>query len=51
MRLRPEHALAHLNGTDGLVVLVYDFYRGHIDALPPCLPDKDQPTHGTGNGP
>ncbi len=51
MRLRPEHALAHLNGTYGLVVLVYDFYRGHADALPPCLLDKDQPSHGTGNGP
>ena len=51
MRLRSEYTLTHFNGTNGRLVLVYDFYRGHIDVLLPCLPDKDQPTHGTGNGP
>ena len=50
MRLRAEYGLAHLNGTDGLPRLIYDFYRGHADALPSCLSDKDQPSHGTGNG-
>lgn len=50
MRLRAEYGLAHLNGTDGLLRLIYDFYRGHADALPPRLSDKDQPSHGTGNG-
>ena len=50
MRLRAEYGLAQLNGTDGLLRLVYDFYRGHADELPSCLSDKNQPSHGTGNG-
>ncbi len=50
-RLGPKHALAHLNETDDLIVLVYHFYGGHAEVLSPCLPDKDQPSHGTRNGP
>ena len=51
MRLRAEYGVAHLNGTDGLLRLVYDFYRGHAERYPPAFRIRINPPTGPGTAP